>query len=211
LHSNAEAVIIRTFPRKMPVTDFFVNTAMICYNCRRTAIVRLKQSYREVACFDQEVEVLDVVFVSCIVCLSILSNVYNPATADIVKHVNLGDYSSELRSLVYIFGCTPSILQEKKLSILKIRQMPIVRDTREIFHVVDVPQANIMILFNGEEVGKDSRFFMHEPLIMDREILRCFPSPFSSFIERIPLYKPTNTFLHHLIVPPPPYDDSMRT
>jgi hypothetical protein len=166
--------------------------------------VRLKQSYREVTCFGQEVEALDVAFISCAVCLSILSEVYNPATADFVKHLDLGASVDELRSLVYIFGCTPSILQEKKFSMLKTIQMPKVRDTREIFNMRDVPQANIMILFNGKEVRKDCRFFIHEPLILDREILRCFPSPFADFIERIPPYKPTTTWYYD---PPPPYNE----
>jgi hypothetical protein len=103
----------------MPTTDFYINTSMICYKYRRTAVVRLKQSYREVTCFRQEVKALDVAFISCAIYLSILFKVYNPATADFIKHLDLGAYVDELRSLVYIFGYTPSILQEKKFSMLK--------------------------------------------------------------------------------------------
>lgn len=50
----------------MPETNFLVITRMLCYNCYRTAVVILNQSWREVQRVGNESGVLGIVFVSCL-------------------------------------------------------------------------------------------------------------------------------------------------
>jgi hypothetical protein len=174
-------------------------------------VVRLKQSSRKLNLLGKEEEALDVVFVSCAVCVSTLSNVYDPFTAKYPRFLDPDKYAYVLRSLLYLFGCTPMILTQKKFSLtaLRIKQMAMVRDPREIFHMPAVPEENLMIILDGYEVRKDCRFFRHEPLIKDREIPRCVPSTFAEVVTRAPVYqhRPTHMISSRLCLadPPPVY------
>ena len=63
----------------------YSNTAMICYNCSRVAMVRLRLILSHTdrspvipaVELSQALDILDVFFVSCAMCLE-LSGVYNP-------------------------------------------------------------------------------------------------------------------------------------
>lgn len=158
----------------MAKTDFYVNTALVCYKCSRTAVVRLKQSWRTLAPADGEKEVLDVVFVSCVCCLTLL-HVHDPTTTIIRKYVNLNlkKYSDLLEIFEDIFECKPSIFKERKFSIteFKMKEVVLIRDANDIFYMPAVPDANIKILEGGREKVIDSRFFKHDPLFTTRHHL----------------------------------------
>jgi hypothetical protein len=167
----------------MLTTDFYVNTAMMCYICRWTAVTRMRMSWRDVAPIGQETEVLDVVFVSCAVC-STFPGVHEPSDATMEKYVGSRFYSdeviSEIRNLIHIFDCTPTFLKEKRFSITAMWSKTVtrIREPTEIYCIPMVPSKNIMILEHGEEVRANCRFFLHEDPITDREISR-YPSDLS--------------------------------
>ncbi|KAE8442174.1 hypothetical protein EG329_003762 [Mollisiaceae sp. DMI_Dod_QoI] len=164
----------------MSKTHFWVNTAMLCYSCRRTAVVRLRQSWRLLLPFEGEHEVLEVVFVSCAPC-SMHSNVFKPALRARPRYVDSSSYAAVIRSLSYIFNCKASILEENKFSVstLRLKQMARLRDPAEIFSIPLIADAHIMILEEGQEVRRDCRFFHHEGLMVDRETVRYPSNPLS--------------------------------
>ena len=153
----------------MPETLFFVNTAMICYNCRRVAVIRMKQSWRRLALIAPSSEALDVIFVSCTVCLD-LPGVHHPYISVLKKYVDPQGYSTTIGILEHIFGCSPSFLVERKFSItaLKMKNFAQVRDITEVYYMPTVPDRNIMILKDGLEMTTDSRFFWHDPAMTSR-------------------------------------------
>lgn len=80
---SLEACAVEDYPASlftMHNTDFYVTTAMLCYNYERTAVMRLKETWRAVSPAGQEEEVLDVVFVTCALCRA-LPHVHNPAVS----------------------------------------------------------------------------------------------------------------------------------
>ncbi|PMD42319.1 hypothetical protein L207DRAFT_308264 [Hyaloscypha variabilis F] len=166
-----------TIPIPMPKTSFYVNTAMVCFNCRRSAVVRLMQSWRVVALHRKETEVLDVVFVACSRCLT-LPHVHNPGTALIPKYLDTKIYSDTIDTLIHIFNCSPTVLKEKRFCITTFtwEDLTMIRDILEIFYMPSVPDANIMILENGREIRWDCRFFHHDPPFTVRDATRYPPA-----------------------------------
>jgi hypothetical protein len=163
----------------MSKTTFYVNSAMICHNCCRTAVIRLKESRKQHFPISREKDVLEITFVSCGVCLT-LPHVYDPIAATFSKYVELQSYSSVIDSLVYIFGCLPRIAQEKTFSFkdLGMKNSVMIRDITTIFDVSNVPDSHIMILKGGCEVLSDCKFFRHEALTARFLYRRRFTSVF---------------------------------
>lgn len=180
--------------------SFHLNTAMVCYNCRRVAVVRLVLSWQAIPPVlltwmggestmltypdgkpaicprgqpDKPGDVLEVFFVSCAMCLG-LAGVYNPLKAPFNKYIDPKPYASVIRRLVYIFGCPPKLSEQWKflISSFSIKSLTKIRDVSAIFNIQTLPDQNIMILQDGEEVTSDCRFFAHEPYSMDRRIAR---------------------------------------
>ncbi|KAF4635367.1 hypothetical protein G7Y89_g2737 [Cudoniella acicularis] len=157
----------------MPGTEFFVNTASVCYKCRRTAIVRLKHSWREVAPIGQEREVLEVVFVACVRCQK-LPQTHKPTIAFIPRYVSSRNYSNVIDCIIdcisemnsELFTLTPTILQGYKLSLrtFTIKKLAKIRDITEIFPGFPIPSANIVVLDYGRRIRTDCDFFYRIPL-----------------------------------------------
>jgi hypothetical protein len=187
-------------------TNFYVNTALLCYLCRRVAVLRLTESWRDVTPAGQETEVLDVVFVSCARCSS-LPDIHHAGVMTRPKffvpssprYVDPKGYFQITRALSYIFGCTANILQEKKFHItaFKIINVAKIQDANELLPIPVVPEANIMILENGQEVRTNCGFFWHDGVFKDRQICR-YPwnaskddyigsMPFASIANRPPI------------------------
>jgi hypothetical protein len=133
---------------------FHVNEAMICYYCRHTAVVRLTRSWSEA---------LNISFVSCAACGK-LSQVHDPKTATIRRYIDPRFYTATIHSLDHFFKCTSHLLTETKFSLTawKIMKVTIIRDISELFDIPAVPDQNIKIIENGEELQTNCRFFNHE-------------------------------------------------
>jgi hypothetical protein len=186
----------------METTSFYVNTAMVCYNCCRSALVRLKKTGGQLSVIDDETEKLDIFFVVCASCLT-LPHVHDPTAALIPKYVHSRIYSDATSAVSKFVCCTPYVYEQKKFSItsLKIKRLAKIRDVSEIFPVGTLPDANIMILEGGCEKRVSPRFFRHEPLCRVRRTVR-YPSvtstdmknqdvddsmPFASIANRPPI------------------------
>jgi hypothetical protein len=167
----------------METTSFYVNTAMVCYNCCRTALVRLKETGGQLYVIDDETEKLDIFFVVCASCLT-LPHVHDPITALIPKYVHSRIYSDAINAVSKFVCCTPNLHEQKKFSItsLRIKWLTKIRDVSEIFSVSTLPDANIMILEGGCEKRVSPRFFRHEPPCRVRRIVR-YPSVTSTDIK----------------------------
>jgi hypothetical protein len=183
---------------------------MLCYKCYRTAVVRLKQSWRPISPVGDEAEALDVVIVSCAECGE-LPGVYKPGNASTGKYLELKCFPDEIwreiGNLCYIFGSTANLLQEEGffLTKLKFKTVSQIRDMTDVFYIPLLPSKNIMILEHGKELTTDCRFFWHEDFITNREIPR-YPStlalkalyekgegymPFASVANRPPVVSKT--------------------
>ena len=113
--------------------------------------------------FRPALDVSDVFFVSCVVCLE-LGGVHNPKKAFFSKHLDSRPYKDIIRHLEYMFGCSAKVPEIWALmGSIKIKCVTRIRDESEIFDMSIIPARNIMIIKNGEEVTKDCRFFAHEP------------------------------------------------
>jgi hypothetical protein len=131
------------------------------------------------------------------------------------KFVNPRDYSPTIGILEGIFGCSPSLLVERKFSItaLKIKNFAQVRDITEIYHMPVVPDRNIMILKDGLEMTTDCRFFWHDPVRTSRTPAgyKC-SGVFADVPNRPPIYEYGNNMFERLRPdvpdPPPPYQEN---
>ncbi|KAE9373866.1 hypothetical protein N431DRAFT_535429 [Stipitochalara longipes BDJ] len=194
----------------MPETTFWVNTAMMCYHCQRVAIVKMRQSWRQVKQVGIESEVLDVVFVVCAVCLT-LPNAHQPYIS-LRRYVDPRAYSRGINILAHIFNCTANIQQERKFSItaLRVKKLAKIRDITEIFYVPAVPDNNIIILKEGLEITTDCRFFFHEPIFTRRNAAGYRTNNvFATFEKRsegLPHLSNTPRGAN-LSEPPPPYQE----
>jgi hypothetical protein len=194
----------------MPETTFWVNTAMMCYHCQRVAIVRMRQSWRQLTQVGIESEALDVVFVVCAVCLT-LPNAHHPYIL-LRRYVDPRSYSLGINILAHIFNCTANIQLERKFSItaLRIKKLAKIRDITEIFYVPAVPHYNIMILKEGLEITADCRFFFHEPTFTRRNVAGYkMNNVFATVQRRLEGSPPLgNTPVEaNLSEPPPPYQE----
>lgn len=207
---------------------FHSNTAMICYNCRRVAVVRLALYWLTnhpvmLTWMDgnpmmltstnegtvspvfpvgqpEPGDVLEVFFVSCAVCLT-LAGVHNPITALFNKYLDSRPYANIIRRLVYIFGCPARIPEHWKFSITSfaVKSLTRIRDVSKIFNMPIIPDKNVMILQDSEEITTDYRFFAHKPYIMNRRISRYEHTsdiekgdmPFASVLNRPPVFGST--------------------
>lgn len=126
-------------------TDYCVMTAMVCYSCRKTNIVRMMESWRGAARVGEEKEALDVVFTSCPDCLN-YPHVYNPSTAIIPRYLDPKNYETLINYLGTKFECTPTVLEEWKFSItsLKIKSLARIRPDSEFFSVWTMTRINIL-------------------------------------------------------------------
>jgi hypothetical protein len=147
----------------MPKTKFFVHTAMVCYMCRRTAVVSLYQSWREVDLTGNDSEVLDVVFVSCALCLDVAS-AHNPMTAMFPRHIEPQQYHSLIKGLARRFRCEPSILKERSFSIIGFKSKSVARiyAISEIYNMPEIPDCHITIIENVKQIPPNRRFFTHD-------------------------------------------------
>ena len=155
----------------MQKTPFYVNTALMCFNCPKTAVLRLKDSWREVVPLGNDTEVLDVVFTVCITCLK-YPHVHDPVTAVIPRYLDYRFYLvGPVQSLVKLFNCEPSIYSQRKFSItaLRCKTLTRIRDPDELFDIRAIPDANIMILYDGYEITRDCQFFRHETSCVTRK------------------------------------------
>jgi hypothetical protein len=142
-------------------TPFFVNTAMLCYNCRRVAILRLNRSRRKISVYKQEEEVLDIVFVSCSACIN--QGAHQPLTSLLPKHIDPLPYIPITSELALMYGCTPCLEKFPKFSITAFCFKMVMRvyDTGEIFHIKDANVLCIKILDHGIQIHNDCGFFDH--------------------------------------------------
>jgi hypothetical protein len=147
----------------MPKTKFFVHTAMVCYMCRRTAVVSLHQSWRVVDLIGNDSEVLDVVFVSCALCLDV-ARAHNPMTALLPKYVESQHYDGLIKRLARRFRCEPSVLKERSFSIIGFKSKPAARiyDISEIYNMPEIPDCHITIIENVKLIPRNRRFFIHD-------------------------------------------------
>jgi hypothetical protein len=180
-------------------------------------VIRMKQSWRTIELAKNESEALDVVYVSCVVCRAI-PNVHDPITDLLPKYIGSSTYSTftkpgqaestyalVVRSLTYIFACTPNILEHRKFSVtaFKFGLFSRVKDPDKIFCIADLLSASIMIIENGHEISTNCRFFSHDPIFTCREA----GLPFTTVANR-PISK---SLLFSISIPedsPPPYSGS---
>lgn len=147
---SPHAVGFGTF-QNMPKTKFFVNTAMVCYNCCRTAVVRFHQSWREVTLMGFDTEVLDIVFVSCVTCRT-LPHVHRPMSALFPKYIDPQRYQLVIHSLVDIFRCSPNIDQAYfSITALKIKSLTRIFDPLEIYNLPEIPKCYITVIENAAQ------------------------------------------------------------
>ncbi|KAH9206502.1 hypothetical protein DL95DRAFT_469534 [Leptodontidium sp. 2 PMI_412] len=186
----------------MRQTSFYVNTALVCFNCRRIAVIRLKESWRAVTRVGDEKEVLDIVFVVCAPCLK-YPHIHDPGQALIPRYLESRLYLDQIQSLVYMFDCTPSIDEAPSFSLTswKTKVFTRIYDTTDIFYISSIPDASIMILSNGCEVQRHCQFFRYERQSKVRRITRypCSSAeakpehkiamPFESVARRPPVLK----------------------
>ena len=153
--------------------QFFTNYAMLCHNCCQTAVVRLKGFPGKFHPLKQEAEVLEVIPVSCGVCLE-LPHVHDPLAALFSKSVDLQNYASVIESLGNTFHCTPRIEQAKRFSFkdLRMQNCSMIREITSILDVEEIPSSSIMILKGGCEIINDCKFFRHEARLTNRRTLR---------------------------------------
>jgi hypothetical protein len=171
---------------------------MVCYNCRRVAVVRLRRSWidgkptmlgwkdgaptilrhpdgrpvtphtQALDISSQALDVLDVFFVSCAACLD-LKGVHNAQTCWISKHVETRLYTEVIRQLNFMFGCPAKVPEIRAfMALFDVKTVTRIRDTNKILNTSVIPARNLMIIHNGEETTEDCRFFLHEPYIIRR-------------------------------------------
>ena len=175
----------------MPPTTFWVNTALVCYKCRRTGIIRLMQSWRDVYCIGQELEVLEIVFVTCVLCKNLFNSLI-PLYIDPLKY-----YPNPIQDLEQIFGCTRSILQRNTFVLNRMKKKTVAKlyDESEVFYMPAVPEANVMVIQKGFEIQNFCRFFSHDPYSTTR-IFNRYPRkgentsslPFATVAKRPPVH-----------------------
>jgi hypothetical protein len=152
-------------------TTFRVHTVMICYHCRTVAKLTSNKSWRKAVPVNQELEVLDIVFVACPECLAV-GDVHNPSTARIRKYVDPRAYSGMIRRLAWKYmketctSITPGILVGRKFSVtaLCIKNFTRIRKVEEVMNAPVMYEAGIEIL------RPDCGFFMPE----DPNSFSCF-------------------------------------
>ncbi|KAH7364896.1 hypothetical protein BKA65DRAFT_591149 [Rhexocercosporidium sp. MPI-PUGE-AT-0058] len=155
----------------MPPTPFYVNTALICYNCPKTAVLRLDESWREVTRLGKDTDVLDVIFTVCVTCLR-YPHVHDPGTAVIPRYLDHRIYlHGSVQPLVELFNCQPSIYSQRKFSVtaLRCKVLTRIRDPDDLFDTRAIPDANIMILYDGYEITRNCQFFRHETSSVTRK------------------------------------------
>ena len=143
----------------MSQLNFYTNTAMLCYNCGKVAVVRLAERGNSI----RESDLLEIYYVSCAACLR-FSTVHNPLTSIFPRYIDPRRYSEAIKSLAVLFGCPQFVPQRRLFSITacKIKRLARIRDVNEIFDIEKVPESNIRILkYNAT----DTRFFAHESLV----------------------------------------------
>ena len=143
----------------MVQTPFFVNTAMICYNCPRFSEIRLKRGFRQIYLVGQETEALDIVFVSCDKCIK--NGAHKPMSAWLPKYVDPQNYAHIIRALQSMRGCTPNIVQSIKFSLttLTFKFFMRVYDIGEIFNISSVDTPNIKVFEHGHQISNNCGFF----------------------------------------------------
>ena len=172
----------------MPQNEFYTITAMVCYHCRRAAVVRLvhRGSFASGA---PKGDLLQIFFVSCAVCLA-LPSVYNPVTAVFPNYIDPRAYSDIVGFLTFQYKCAPSVPQQRKFSLtsLRIKSLSRIRDPTEIFDIETIPAKYITVWKESRPATINSRFFKHEPLGMNRwpdlQEERGF-SPYDSVLSRL--------------------------
>ena len=149
--------------------NFYVYTTVVCYSCRRYETVRLKQSWRNIYRVGQEKEALDVVLVSCPICLD-YPHVHNPLKAAIIKYLDVQLYLNIIEALGREYKCTPTIFEEKKFSfrVWRIKPFTRVRDVSEVIHPVTPPEAYITMF----EKDDGFRFLRQNPILPPYKIIR---------------------------------------
>jgi hypothetical protein len=152
--------------------DFYVYTAMVCYNCRRDEVVRLKQSWRNIYRTGKEKEALDVVLVSCPTCLE-YPYIHNPLKAVTAKYIDIGLYIDIIDAFSRRYNCTASILEEKRFSIMVwgFKSFTRVRDISDVVHPVTPPDAYITMF----EKDDGYRFIRQDPILPTFKTIR-YPS-----------------------------------
>jgi hypothetical protein len=181
----------------MSKATHYTNAAMICYRCRRTAVVRFHLP-------SAGKESLDVHFVSCAVC-------HMQSTTKMPINVNTKSYAIVITSLEHIFSCQPLVSDRLAFSLIALRigRFARTRQIAELFDVTTIPEENIMIIQEGREVRTDARFFHHERLNTNRET-DLKDTPFASIATRLPVARnwsvvPLCPRCLAEIIPPPEY------
>ena len=154
-----------------------MNTALICYNCPKIAVLRLHESWRGVTPRGQDTEVLEVVFTVCVTCLG-YPHVHDPRTAIVPRYLDHRFYlHGPVQQLIKLFNCQPSIYSQRKFSItaLRCKVLTRIRDPDELFDTRTIPDANIMILYDGHEITTNCQFFRHETSRVTRGPNRFLP------------------------------------
>lgn len=144
----------------MSTTKYFTNTVMLCYNCRRTAVVRLKRSRRHVLPLPRESEVLDLVFVACKSCQR-MPHVHNPFKDWLPSFVDPDLYKENIHHLQDIFRCTRQVVLETRFSMrsLGFVQSARIHDSEEIFDIPYVPHPNVIVIDQYRKLSHDREFF----------------------------------------------------
>lgn len=197
----------------MPRTPFYFNTALICYNCPRTAVLRQHESWREVTPLGKDKEVLDIIFTVCVTCLR-YPHVHDLRLAVIPRFLDHRSYMpGQVRPLAQLFNCQPGIYNQRKFSLtaLRCKILTRIRDSEDFFDIRAIPDSNITIFYDGHEVTRNCQFFRHETTSITRKPNhRQFPLAISSDQEIL------SPRIHEVSTPdltedaPPRYSEDVR-
>jgi hypothetical protein len=149
--------------RKMHQIKFSTNSAIVCYNCRRFNVLGQTNTA-------QEGDVMQIFFVSCPVCLNLLS-VHNPITATFPRYLDPRGYADIVDFLRSYYSCAPKVPQQRKFSVtaLRIKSLSRIRDVSEFTKIEAVQASCATIWKRGRSAPVDSWLFKRDLPLIARE------------------------------------------
>lgn len=176
----------------MPVAEFYFNTVLICYSCRRQAIALIRPY---VSLVNDGRHILNLVFVSCSECAT-FPHVFNPRTSFWRGYVDVERYAKVIKDIDKdigkTFNCTPHVLKERRFFSIarqRFKTMARIRDVNQL----QIP-ANYGILSDKEGCN----FFSRDAALHTRRVNPSIKIEASS-TSSTPM---TNW---SIVEPPPPY------
>ena len=171
---------------KMTAPSFHFNTVLICYNCRRQAIVYIRQS-------DKNQHTLNLRFVSCGVCAR-FPHVFNPITSLRKGYIDVQSYSDIIDGLKDKFRRTPFLSIERgffSLARLRNKTMARIEDCNRLRI-----EGGIFSILDHEEGCK---FFYGEPASLTMMAAPAIRPQDDDSFESGQILNPI------FVEPPPPY------